>query len=127
VFKIGRDCERFERFIGKLLGKKSGETVAELLARKFAGAAFKFPANKFEPVGFHAAEALDGQRQPLLGVIGDGQNAAREVELLRPQMKQRFFAVTAHFPGHPCKRGGGSAALADFDNPRGSEFPEAGP
>jgi hypothetical protein len=69
VLEIARTHKRFNRLIRKLLGKKVGETVSEFLAREFAGAARKLPANEFEPVRFGAAEALDGEGQPLLGAI----------------------------------------------------------
>lgn len=69
-------------------------------ASEFAGVAPKLPAHEFEPVRFGAAEAPDGHRQPMLGVIRNGQDAARRVHLLRPQMQERLLPVTAHFPRH---------------------------
>jgi hypothetical protein len=60
MLEIRRDCQQFERFIRELFGQKMGETVPELLVRKFPRAALKLPANKFEPVRSVAAEALDG-------------------------------------------------------------------
>jgi hypothetical protein len=73
-------------------------------------------------VRFAAAQALDGQGQPLLGTIGNGKHAAREVKLLRPKMKQGLLAVSAHFPGHPRKRRNAPAVLVNFHNPAGSEL-----
>ena len=84
--EVRRDYKRFERFVRELFSKKMGETVAELLVRKLAGAALKFPANKFEPVWPLATESLDCQRQPALGMIGNGKDAPREGKLLRPEM-----------------------------------------
>ena len=98
MLEIGRSHKRFKRFIRKLLGKKVGETVAEFLAREFAGAALKFPANEFEPVRFGAAKALDGEGQPLFGAIGNRQDAAREVKLIRPRCSNGFSPLprTSH-------------------------------
>jgi len=75
---------------------------------------------------FAATEALDGKRQPLLGMVGNGQNAAREVKLLRPWMKQRLLAFTAHLSGHSGKRGNAAAVLANFDDPGGGKLLKAG-
>lgn len=126
MLEIGRDGKRFERFIGKLPRKKVGEAFAEFFARKFAGAALKFPPNEFKPVWFDATEALDGQRQPLLGMVGNREDAAREVKPLRPQMQERLLAVSAYFPGHSRKRRNAAAVLAHFDNPGGGKLLEAG-
>jgi hypothetical protein len=41
----------------------------------------KLHANEFETVWSGAAETFDGKSKPLVGLIGDGQNAAREVVL----------------------------------------------
>ena len=60
MLEIRRDYKRFERFIRELFGQKMGETVPELLVRKFPRAALKLPANKFEPVRSVAAEAFNG-------------------------------------------------------------------
>ncbi len=95
-------------------------------AREFAGPTLKFPANELEPVRFGAAEALHGQRQPLLGMIGNRKNPAREIKPFRPKMQQRLFTVAAHFPGHPRKRRNATAVLANFNNTGGSELLEAG-
>jgi hypothetical protein len=47
------------------------------LARKIALGAPELEANRLEAVGLSAAESLDGKREALVGMIGDGQNAAR--------------------------------------------------
>ena len=96
--EVRRDYKRFERFVRELFSKKMGETVAELLVRKLAGAALKFPANEFEPVRFGAAKALDGEGQPLFGAIGNRQDAAREVKLIRPRCSNGFSPLprTSH-------------------------------
>ncbi|OLB34719.1 MAG: hypothetical protein AUH11_17230 [Acidobacteria bacterium 13_2_20CM_57_17] len=88
--------------------------------------AFKLPANKFEPLWLVAAEPFDGQRQPLVGMISYCDNAARQVELLRPEMEQRFRAVTAHFPEHSRKRRDAAAILANFHDSGGGKLLEAG-
>src|SRR5258708_7557526 len=112
--------------MGELLGKKVGQGVAEFLAREFASPTLKFPANKFEPVRFGAAETLHGQRQTLSGMIGNRKHAAREIKLFRPKMQQRFFTAAAHFPGHPRKRRNTTAVLANLNNAGGGELLEAG-
>ena len=133
MFQIRSDGERFERFIWKLFRKQLLEAVAEFFTRKHACLPLKIRANEFEPFGPGAAEALDSQRQPLLGVIGDGQNAARKVELLRPQMEERLFTAAAYFPGHPRKdrnspavfknfNGSGSGKLLETSSQFSSEF-----
>src|SRR6266704_2528788 len=75
---------------------------------------------------FVAAKALDGQRQPLLGMLGNSQDAPREIELLRPKMQQRLLALAAHFPRHARKRRDTTAVLADFDDPGAGKLLEAG-
>jgi len=125
VFQIRSDGERFERFIWKLFRKQLLEAVAEFFTRKHACFPLKIRANEFEPLGLGAAEALDGQRQPLLGVIGDGQNAARKVELLRPQMQERLFTAAAYFPGHPRKDRNSAAVFKNFNGPGSGKLLEA--
>ncbi|HEX8836976.1 MAG TPA: hypothetical protein VF748_08575 [Candidatus Acidoferrum sp.] len=58
----------------KLLRKKGTELLAKFFARQWPGSTLEFPAHKFQPVGFGAPEPLDGQDQPLLGVIGNSQH-----------------------------------------------------
>jgi len=126
VFEVGGDGQRFQCFIGELLRQKMGEAVAEFFAGKFSRATLKFPAKKFQAVRFRAAKALDGQRQPLLGMVRNGKHAAGDVELFRPEMKQRLFAVAAHFPRHSGKGRATAAVFADLDDAGSGELPDAG-
>src|SRR5260370_20329946 len=84
VLEIRGDHERFEFFVGELLGKKVGEAVAEFLAQEVAGSALKFPANEIEAVRVGAAEPLPGQWQPLVGMLGNRKNPPPENKLIRP-------------------------------------------
>jgi hypothetical protein len=60
------------------------EAVAEFLPGQFVGVSLEFSANELQPVRLRAAEPLNRQRGPVLGMIGNGQHPAREVELPRP-------------------------------------------
>src|SRR5271165_1678464 len=91
MLEIGRNRQSLQSFIGKLFREKTAEGIAECFAREVALGALVFEANEFEPVRLGASEALDSKREPLLGVVGDGQHAARQIVILRPEMKQRLL------------------------------------
>ena len=86
----------------------------------------KILADKFQPVWLYAAEAFDSERQALVGMIGDREDATREVVALRPNVQQRLFALTAHFPGKTLEGRGASAIFADLHEAEGGEFLQAG-
>ena len=126
MLKIRGNRQRFKRFVWKLLGKEMGEAISKFLARQFVGITRKFSADELKPVRLGAAEPFHGQREPMLGMIGNGQHPPREVELFRPQMQQGLFAVATQFPGHPRKGRDTAPAFAHFDVPGGREFLQAG-
>jgi len=95
---------------------------SEFLAGQLMSAPLKFSANEFQPVGLRAAKPLDSQNEPLLGMIRDGQHPPGEVELLGPEMQQRFFAASSHFPRHPRKGGNPAAVLVNVNETGGGKF-----
>ena len=124
MLEIRRGGQRLDRFIGKLLREEMAEAIAKSFARKIALRALKFHANKFETVGLGAAESLDGKRQALVGMIGDSQNAARQIVILRPQVQERLLRGAAHFPGKSREGSDAPAILANFDSAIRGEFLE---
>jgi hypothetical protein len=58
-----------------------------LFTGQIAGGRVELQTEKLQATRTRAAEALDGQREALIGMVGDGQDAASEVVLLRPQMQ----------------------------------------
>jgi hypothetical protein len=82
VFEIGRGGQRLDRFVGELPRQEMAEAIAKSFARRIALGAFELEANKFEAVGLGAAESLDGKREALVGMIGDGKNAPRQIVIL---------------------------------------------
>src|SRR5579859_7100772 len=102
------------------------EEIAEHLARKIAARALEFQAYEFEPVRFCAAKSFDGKREALFGMIRDGQDAARQIVIFRPEVQQRFLSGPSDFPGQSRKGRDSSSVLANFDAAGGGEFLEAG-
>src|SRR6266403_1014050 len=82
VLEIRRDRQRFESFIGELFREKVSEAISKFFAREFPRAALEFPADKLKPVRLRAPKSLYRQRQPLLGMVNNCQDAPREIELL---------------------------------------------
>lgn len=115
VLEIGRAGKRMQRFIGKLLGEDAAEARARFLARQIARGRVELQADEFEAIGPGAAKALDGKREALLGMIGDGEHATGEVVPLRPQMQKRLLSCAADFPRQCGEHGYTAAILA---NPR---------
>jgi hypothetical protein len=79
MFEIERGGQRFQSFIRKLFREETTERIAKCFARKVALGALEFEANKFETIGLGAAETLDGKREALIGMVGDG--STRRVRL----------------------------------------------
>jgi hypothetical protein len=44
------------------------------------------------------ANKFDGKREALVGMIGDGKNATRQIVILRPQLEQWLLHGAANFP-----------------------------
>ncbi len=99
---------------------------AEFLAGQLMSAPLEFSANEFQPGGLRAAKPLDSQREPLLGMIRDGQHPPGEVELFGPEMQQRSFAASSHLPRQPRKGGNPAAVLANVDEAGGGKFLQTG-
>jgi hypothetical protein len=74
------------------------ELLAVALAREVAGAGGALEADDFHALWLDAAEALDGKGEAILGIVGDADDAAGDVAVLRPQMEQRLFRISAAFP-----------------------------
>ena len=87
MLEIGRAGQRFQRFVGKLLREDSAEARARLLTREIARGRVELQANEFEAIWPGPAKALDGEREALFGMRGDGQHATREIVPLRPQVQ----------------------------------------
>src|SRR5580704_14912120 len=98
MFKIGRSGQRLDRFVGKLFRQDMAKTIAKCFAGKVALSALKFQTNKFEAVGLGASESLDSKREPLVRMIGDGENAPRQIVIFRPEMQERLLRGAANFP-----------------------------
>lgn len=122
VFEIGRNGERFQRFVRKLLGEDAAEARAQFLARHIARGASELRADELQAIGPGAAEALDRKREALLGMIGDRKNSPREVVLLRPQIQKRLLRGAADFPQQCGEHGNSAAIFANFDGSGGSEI-----
>jgi hypothetical protein len=56
-------------------------------------------------------------------MIGDRQNSTRQIKLIRPKVKEWFFAGSAHLPGHSGKGCDPAAVLTYFHDPGGNELP----
>src|SRR5713101_1684611 len=125
MLEIRGNGQRFQRFIGKLLGEDAREALAEFLAAHVASRAIEAGVNKFETVRLGAAEALDSQRKPLVGMVCDGENAASEIVLLRPKMQERLIGGTPDFPEKSRQRRDTATVLANFHGGGGGQFAEA--
>src|SRR5579872_368450 len=102
------------------------EAVAKGFAGKIALGTLKFEANELEAVRLTAAEALDSKRETLIGMIGNRQDAPRQIVILRPQMQEGFLRAAAHFPRKPGERSYTAAILANFYRAVVSELLERG-
>jgi hypothetical protein len=112
VLEIGCNRERFHAFIRKLFGKDAVE------AREIPRA--RYPARSARP-----PKALDGQSEPLLRMIGDGQDPAGKIALFRPKAQDKFCRRAPKFPGQRAESSDPSAILAHFDRFRRGKFAQA--
>ncbi len=124
VLEILRDADFFEGLVRELFGEDTAQLLAETFAREIAGAGGVFEANDFHALWPRAAEAFDGER--VLGIVGDGNDAAGNVAVFRPQVKQRLFGVSTNFPGERRRGGDAAAVLADFDRTGDEDILKAG-
>jgi hypothetical protein len=124
MLKIGRGGQGFDRFIGELFREKMAEEIAKCFAGEIADGALELDANKFEAVGLGTAKSFHGKREALFGVIGDGEDAAREIVIFRPEMQERLFGDAAHFPGKPGERGDAATIFANLNPACDGEFLE---
>src|ERR1700739_145759 len=115
MLDIRGDGDFFDGFVGKLFREDAAQLLAVSFARERAGARGVFQADDFQALGPGAAEALDGEGEAVLGIAGDGDNAAGDIAVLRPQVKQGLFGVSADFPGKRRYRGDTAAIFAYFD------------
>jgi hypothetical protein len=99
---------------------------SEFLAGQLMSAPLEFSPNEFQPARLCAAKSFDSQSEPLRRMIRDGQHAPGEVELFGPQMQQRFFAASPHFPRHPRKGGNPAAVLVNVNEAENGEFLQTG-
>jgi hypothetical protein len=125
MLEIRGNVQRLQRFVRKLFSQRLREPAPEFFARDLTRAPFKFSPNEFEPLRLRLAEPFDGQCQPLFGMIGDCQNSSRQIELLRPEVQQWFFARASHFPRHSGKRRHAAAVLPHFDDSGGNKLLQA--
>src|SRR5580704_17510732 len=98
--------------------------IAKCPAGKIAHGALELEANEFEGGGLGAAESLNGKRQALVGMISDGEHAARYIVILRPEEQERLLRSAANFPRESGEGGNAAAILANLDDAIGGEFLE---
>jgi hypothetical protein len=126
VLEIGRNRERFHAFIRKLFGKDAVEARAKFLARDIPCGSHVIDTHELQAPGLEPPKSLDGQSEPLLRMIGDGQDPARKIALFRPKAQERFCRRTPEFPGECAESSDPSAILAHFDRFRRGEFAHRG-
>jgi hypothetical protein len=57
-------------------------------------------------------------------MVGDGEDTAREIVILRPEVQKRFFCGAADFPGESGERSNPSTVFANFDGAISGKFLE---
>jgi len=103
IYQVFAGDQRVLYFVRKLLRENSFQPLAKFLAGEFAGLTLEILADKLQAVGLQPAKAFDGQRQALVGVVGDGEYAPGKVVAFRPDVQQRLFPGTADLPGEPSR------------------------
>ena len=126
MFEVRRNGKSFDGFNRELLGKEMAQPRAEFLTGQSTSVPLEFSADKFQPIWLRPAKPLDSQSEPLLGMIRDGQHPPGEVELLGPEMQQRSFAASSHFPRHPRKGGDPAAVFVNVNEAGSGEFLQTG-
>src|SRR5271168_4657152 len=122
MLEIGRNGQRLDGFVGKLLREDLLEARAEFFTIELARGTLKIQANEFEAMRFGASKALNGKCETVVGMVGDGQDAGCKVALLRLRVRKRFLSGAAHFPGQAGERGEASPVLAHFHGARGGKL-----
>ncbi len=125
VLQVLRHADFFERLVGELFGEDAAQLLAIAFAREVARAGGALEADDFHALWLGAAEALDSEGEAVLGIVGDGDDAAGDVAVFRPQVKQRLFRVSAYFPRQRRHGGDAAAVFADFDGSLNKDFLEA--
>jgi hypothetical protein len=59
-------------------------------------------------------ETLNREREPLLGMVGNGQHPPSQIVIFRPQVQQRLIAIAAHFPRERGQWRDARSVLAQF-------------
>jgi hypothetical protein len=126
MLEILGDRDFFEVFVGKLFRQYAAQLLAVAFARKIARAGGVFEADDFQALWPGTTEALDGEGEAVLGIAGDGDDAAGDVAVFRPQVKQRLSRISADFPGERRRGGEAAAVFADFDGAGDKDVLEAG-
>jgi len=80
--------KRLDRIIRKLFRAESCNPPGEFIAVEFTLGSLEKHAHKFQAVWPCATESLHGERQALLGVIGDSEHAPRQIVLSGPEMQE---------------------------------------
>ncbi len=106
VLQVLRHADFFERLVGELFGEDAAQLLAIAFSGEVARAGGALEADDFHALWLGTAEALDSEGEAVLGIVGDGDDAAGDVAVFRPQVKQRLFRVSAYrsfpeqgFPG----------------------------
>jgi hypothetical protein len=115
----------FRGFIRELFGQDAPQLLTVALASEVARAGGVVKADNFQALGPNAAEALDSEGEAVLGIVGDGDDAAGDVATFRSQVKQRLFRISGDFPGQRRHRGEAAAVFADFDSSGDEDILEA--
>lgn len=91
-----------------------------------AGDGGLFEADDFHALGLDAAEVLDGWRETVLRIVGDGDDAASGVAVFRLQVKQGLFGISTDFQREGRRGGEAAAVFADFERSGDEDVVKAG-
>jgi hypothetical protein len=101
------------------------EKFAKCVTGQIPDAALEFKTNKFEAVWLATAETFDGEREALVGMIGDSQDAPRQIVVLGPKMQERLLRDAAYFPRESREGSDAATVLANLDRAICGELLEA--
>src|SRR5258708_5723738 len=82
--QVLRHADFFERLVGELFGEDAAQLLAIAFSGEVARAGGALEADDFHALWLGAAEALDGEGEAVLGIVGDGNDAAGDVAVFRP-------------------------------------------
>lgn len=94
---------------------------AEFFAGLISRGALGHDTHEFQTIRTQAAKSLDGQRQAVLRMVDNRQNATSQVVMSGPKMQQRLRTVAAHFPGKGGKRSDTRTVFTQFHGTGGSQ------